>query len=41
VYTKDIEEDDIASHLSPAEIVSKDQIAAFFTEELRKIKEQL
>jgi hypothetical protein len=41
VYTKDIEESDIASHLSPAEIVSKEQIAEFFTKELRTIKEYL
>jgi len=41
VYIKDIEEKDMASHLSPAEIVTKEQIAAFFVEELRKIKELL
>lgn len=41
VYVKDIEEQDISSHLSPAEIVSKDQIAAYFTQELKKIKEEL
>jgi len=41
VYTKDIDEQDISSHLSPSEIVSKEQIAAFFTRELIKIKEQL
>ena len=32
VYTKDIDEEDISSHLSPAEIVNKEQIAAFFTD---------
>lgn len=41
VYTKDIEEEDIASHLSPAEIITKEQIAVFFTRELIKIKEQI
>jgi len=41
VYVKDIEEQDISSHLSPAEIVSKEQIAAYFTRELKKIKEKL
>ena len=34
VYTKDIDEEDISSHLSPAEMVNKEQIAAFFTKEL-------
>ncbi|MCK5135830.1 MAG: nucleotidyl transferase AbiEii/AbiGii toxin family protein [Bacteroidales bacterium] len=41
VYTNDIEEEDISAHLSPAEIISKDQIAAYFTNELIKIKEEL
>jgi predicted nucleotidyltransferase component of viral defense system len=41
VYTKDIDEEDISSHLSPAEMVNKEQIAAFFTKELIKIKELL
>jgi hypothetical protein len=41
VYTKDIEESDMASHLSPVELITKEQIAAFFTQELRKIKELL
>jgi len=41
VYTKDIEEEDIASHLSPAEIITKDQMADYFTQELIKIKEQI
>jgi len=41
VYTNDIEEEDISAHLSPAENVNKDQIAAFFTRELKKIKEQI
>jgi len=41
VYTKDIEDEDIASHLSPSELISKEQIAAFFTAELIKIKEKI
>ena len=41
VYTNDIEEEDISAHLSPAENVNKDQIAAFFTRELEEIKEQI
>jgi len=41
VYVKDIEEQDMFSHLSPVEIVTKDQIAAYFIQELKKIKEEL
>ena len=41
VYTKDIEEKSISSHLSPVEMVDKYQIAAFFSQELNKIKEQI
>ena len=41
VYTKDIEDEDMASHLSPAEVISKDQMAAFFTGELIKIREEI
>ena len=41
VYTKDIEEESISSHLSPVEMVDKYQIAAFFSQELNKIKEQI
>jgi predicted nucleotidyltransferase component of viral defense system len=39
VYTKDIAEDNISSHLSPAEKVNKEQMAAFFSQELIKIQE--
>jgi len=39
VYTKDIDENSIATHLSPVETVNKDQIATFFSQELYKIKE--
>ena len=39
VYTKDIAEDNISSHLSPAEKVNKDQMAAYFSQELIKIQE--
>jgi len=41
VYTKDIEEEDISSHLSPRENITKDQIAEYFSRELIKIKEQI
>lgn len=41
VYTKDIDEEDISSHLLPVEMVNKEQIATFFKDELIKIKEQL
>ena len=41
VYVKDIDEQDISSHLSPVEIVTKNQMAAYFIQELRKIKENL
>ena len=41
VYTKDIAEKSISSHLSPVEPVTKDQMAAFFSQELIKIKEQI
>jgi predicted nucleotidyltransferase component of viral defense system len=41
VYADDIEEESIAKHLSPAEIVTKNQIADFFISELRKIKNEL
>ena len=41
VYTKDIAENSISSHLSPAENVNKDQMAAFFSQELIKIQEQI
>jgi len=41
VYVKDIDEQDISSHLSPVEIVTKNQMAGYFIQELRKIKEKL
>ena len=41
VYTKDIDERSIGSHLCPIEVVDKEQIAAFFTEELKKIREEI
>lgn len=41
VYTDDIEEESIAAHLSPREQVDKEQIAAFFTQELIRIKEHI
>lgn len=39
IYTKDIPEDSIENHMNPAEIVTKEQISAFFIEELKKIRE--
>ena len=41
IFTSDIEEDSIADHLSPVEIVTKEEIAEFFTGELKRIKESL
>ena len=38
VYTDDIEEDSIASHLSPKEMVTKEEISGFFARELKKIR---
>ena len=41
VYTGDIEEESIAGHLSPRENINKEEIAAFFTKELIRIREQI
>jgi predicted nucleotidyltransferase component of viral defense system len=41
VYTKDIEEDDLAGHLSPREKISKQEIAEYFRQELIKIRNLL
>ena len=41
VYTRDIDENSIGSHLCPSEVVDKEQIAAFFVEELKKIKDKI
>ena len=41
VYTKDIEEKDLAEHLSPSEIITKQEIAAYFRQELIKIRDLL
>ncbi len=41
VFTDDIEEDDISTHLQPKELISKEQIAAFFSDELKKIIGQI
>lgn len=38
IYTDDLHENSIANHLNPKEIVTKEQIAAFFIEELNKHK---
>ena len=39
IYTDDVEEFSMKSHLMPKEVVSKVQIAEFFIEELRKIRD--
>lgn len=38
IYTKDIPEKSIADHLFPKEIVTKEQIANYFIEEIKKMK---
>ena len=38
VYTDDIPENEIDSHLNPKEMVSKEEIARYFIEEIRKMK---
>jgi predicted nucleotidyltransferase component of viral defense system len=38
IYTGDLPEDSISAYLNPREIVTKEQIAAFFIEELKKYK---
>jgi len=38
IFTKDIPETEVSDHLLPKEIVTKDQIAAFFVEEIRKMQ---
>ena len=39
IYTSDISESSIENHLNPKEIVTKEQISAFFIEELRKLSQ--
>ena len=41
LYTDDIPEESIAQHLNPTEIVTKQQIAAFFEHELLKIRDEI
>lgn len=41
IYTEDIDEKDISEHLKPKEVINKDQIAEYFTKELKKIKRQI
>jgi hypothetical protein len=41
IYTDDIEEPDISMHLKPKEQIDKNNIAGFFTTELKKIIEQI
>lgn len=38
VYTRDIPENEIGSHLFPKEMVSKENISRYFIEEIRKMK---
>lgn len=38
LYTRDIPEESISSHLAPVEEVTKEEIAAYFTGEIRKMK---
>ena len=37
IYTDDIEEKSLENHLSPKENVSKNQIAEFFIDEIRRL----
>lgn len=41
IFTEDIDEQTIAEHLNPSEIITKEEIAAFFEKELIKIKEKI
>jgi hypothetical protein len=38
IYTKDVPEKSISDHLFPKEIVTKEQIANYFIEEIKKMK---
>jgi len=38
LYTRDIPEETIGSHLAPVEVVTKEEITDFFTGEIRKMK---
>jgi len=38
IYTRDIPENSIEHHLNPKEVVTKEQISAFFIEELKKLR---
>jgi len=40
IYTNDISEKSIENHLNPKELVTKQQISAFFIDELKKLKEE-
>lgn len=41
IFTKDIPDAEISAHLYPAEKVTKEQIAEFFTDALRKLKDSM
>lgn len=38
IYTNDIAENSIENHLNPREVVSKEEIAAFFIHQLKQMK---
>jgi hypothetical protein len=41
IYTGDIEETSLESHLAPDELITKDDIAKYFVQELRKIIDEI
>ena len=41
LYTADIDEESLENHLMPLENRTKEEIASFFVDELRKIKNEL
>lgn len=41
IYTADIPENSIENHLFPKEVITKEEISAFFIEELRKLSQRL
>jgi hypothetical protein len=41
IYTNDIEEPSLGNHFMPNEVVTKDDMAAFFIHEIRRIKDEI
>jgi hypothetical protein len=41
IYTADIEETSLENHLAPDEVLTKDDIAKFFVQEIKKIIEEI